>query len=125
MSALVFSGSEGGVSTGFRIFGDARVIHIDWDETDVRETGDAQAALDYTEDRIDDVLDALDEAFDLGDILAGLQEARDKAILYGGPSIEVVPRCDICNRREDHEDGGENDWNGETGNHISCEQKQR
>ncbi len=32
---------------------------------------------------------------------------------------EVVPTCDICGDT-DHE--GEADWNGETGNHITCEQ---
>lgn len=34
---------------------------------------------------------------------------------------EILPTCDICN--EPWEDGGEGeDWNGETGNHISCEE---
>jgi hypothetical protein len=37
-------------------------------------------------------------------------------------SVEVTPRCDICDQPEDHTPGFiENNWNGETGNHISCE----
>lgn len=37
-------------------------------------------------------------------------------------SQEVEPRCDICSEPEDHEVGMiENDWNGETGCHLSCE----
>lgn len=36
------------------------------------------------------------------------------------PYEEVTPRCDICNWPENHE--GESDWNGETGNHVSCEE---
>ena len=40
------------------------------------------------------------------------------------PGIEeVTPRCDICNWPENHE--GESDWNGETGNHVSCECMER
>jgi hypothetical protein len=34
---------------------------------------------------------------------------------------DMEPTCDICGEPEDHEDGRENDWNGETGNHLSCE----
>lgn len=35
---------------------------------------------------------------------------------------EVQPRCDICDEPEDNENGFVvNDWNGETGNHLSCE----
>ena len=41
---------------------------------------------------------------------------------YDPNDDDVTPRCDICN--EYWEDGGEGeDWNGETGNHKSCEQK--
>jgi hypothetical protein len=41
----------------------------------------------------------------------------------GGPN---EPRCDICGEPEDHEPGMiEYDWNGETGNHQSCERAQR
>ena len=29
----------------------------------------------------------------------------------------VCPRCDICGRSQQPED----DWNGETGNHVDCE----
>lgn len=37
-----------------------------------------------------------------------------------GPDVEVTPRCDFCD--EPFEDGGEGeDWNGDTGNHLSCE----
>lgn len=45
----------------------------------------------------------------------------DKQISHGyEPDEEVTPICDICN--EPWEDGGEGeDWNGETGNHKSCE----
>ena len=36
---------------------------------------------------------------------------------------EVTPTCDICGEPEDQDptNGGEYDWNGETGNHQSCE----
>jgi len=34
---------------------------------------------------------------------------------------EVTPRCDLCGKPEDHEPGRLYDWNGETGNHLSCE----
>lgn len=38
---------------------------------------------------------------------------------------EVEPRCDLCGEPEDHEIGFFGyDWNGETGNHLSCEQKE-
>ena len=34
--------------------------------------------------------------------------------------IEITPTCDLCG--EQWEDGGEGeDWNGETGNHFTCE----
>lgn len=29
--------------------------------------------------------------------------------------------CDICGEQEDHSVGREYNWNGETGNHLSCE----
>jgi hypothetical protein len=41
---------------------------------------------------------------------------------------DVTPRCDICNRAEDDSPNVlpkmrefDADWNGETGNHVSCE----
>jgi hypothetical protein len=38
---------------------------------------------------------------------------------------ECTPTCDICDEPEDHEVGLiEYDWNGETGNHLSCEDRQ-
>lgn len=37
---------------------------------------------------------------------------------------ESEPRCDLCGCTEDHEPGLiEYDWNGETGNHLSCERE--
>lgn len=33
-------------------------------------------------------------------------------------TIEVTPTCDICGRPDG---AGVPDWNGETGNHLSCE----
>lgn len=34
----------------------------------------------------------------------------------------MAPRCDICDRPEDGETfDGRPDWNGETGNHLTCE----
>lgn len=36
------------------------------------------------------------------------------------PLEQVTPTCDICG--EEWEQGGEGeDWNGDTGNHVSCE----
>lgn len=36
------------------------------------------------------------------------------------PDVEATPTCDLCGG--EWEDGGEGeDWNGETGNHVSCE----
>ena len=41
----------------------------------------------------------------------------DSASFY---TDETVPTCDLCG--EPWEDGGEGeDWNGDTGNHVSCE----
>jgi hypothetical protein len=39
------------------------------------------------------------------------------------PSMhDVEPACDLCGKPEDHRPGWyEYDWNGETGNHLSCE----
>ena len=35
---------------------------------------------------------------------------------------DIEPTCDLCGEPEDHEPGMiEYDWNGETGNHQSCE----
>lgn len=35
---------------------------------------------------------------------------------------DVEPACDLCGKPEDHRPGWyEYDWNGETGNHLSCE----
>jgi hypothetical protein len=35
----------------------------------------------------------------------------------------ATPTCDICGKPEDHwPAAGEYDWNGETGNHRSCEE---
>lgn len=36
---------------------------------------------------------------------------------------EVIPTCDICGEPEDQDptNGNEYNWNGETGNHQSCE----
>lgn len=40
------------------------------------------------------------------------------------PNYEIEPTCDICGEPEDHEIGLiEYDWNGETGNHLSCERR--
>lgn len=38
--------------------------------------------------------------------------------------LEFPPTCDICGLPEDQDptNGRENDWNGETGNHLSCEE---
>lgn len=43
--------------------------------------------------------------------------------LYDEP---IEPTCDICGKPENQEmDGGaENDWNGDTGCHLSCEQQE-
>lgn len=39
---------------------------------------------------------------------------------------EPEPTCDICGEPEDHEVGWfEYDWNGETGNHLSCEAREK
>jgi len=36
------------------------------------------------------------------------------------------PKCDICTEpMDDAMDGSENDWNGDTGNHLSCERFQK
>lgn len=44
----------------------------------------------------------------------------DIAGILAANEPEVTPTCDICG--EEWEDGGEGeDWNGETGNHHSCE----
>ncbi len=32
----------------------------------------------------------------------------------------IIPTCDICRKQDDYEG---DDWNGETGNHISCEEE--
>jgi len=34
-----------------------------------------------------------------------------------------VPTCDICDEPESFEWGEEDDWNGEMGNHLSCEER--
>ena len=38
-------------------------------------------------------------------------------------SADPVPTCDICGRPEDQDpyNGRQYDWNGETGNHLTCE----
>jgi hypothetical protein len=41
-------------------------------------------------------------------------------------AIVSEPRCDICGQPEDQDptNGREYNWNGETGNHLSCEAKE-
>lgn len=38
------------------------------------------------------------------------------------PGEANEPKCDICGEPDSYEDGGFSDWNGETGNHQSCEE---
>jgi hypothetical protein len=53
--------------------------------------------------------------------LSGSEAAKAELAKGTTNDDEVVPTCDICG--EQWEDGGEGeDWNGETGNHLSCEQ---
>ena len=37
---------------------------------------------------------------------------------------DPVPTCDICEEPQSMEWGEENDWNGETGNHETCEERE-
>jgi hypothetical protein len=37
---------------------------------------------------------------------------------------EDWPFCDLCDEPQDDSDGVLNDWNGETGNHLSCEKQE-
>lgn len=46
-----------------------------------------------------------------------IEDIRAAERLIGEP----VPTCDICDGPEDHRPALFYDWNGETGNHISCE----
>lgn len=81
---------------------------VTWTETFLRDGDGSQEAADI----VIDVEMFAKEATDL-DILSQLN-----AVL----GIEVEPRCDICGEPEDHDVGMiPNDWNGETGNHLSCE----
>jgi hypothetical protein len=47
--------------------------------------------------------------------------------VLGRFGLQVTPKCDICNEPELCPDGRDDcqfqpgDWNGETGNHLSCE----
>lgn len=42
----------------------------------------------------------------------------------GEYAADDTPKCDLCGAPEDDEPGGFNDWNGDTGNHRSCEEAQ-
>lgn len=61
----------------------------------------------------------MDERFDLWMEQRALAESEP-------PDIEALreegwPICDICDEPMSDTPGELNDWNGETGNHLSCE----
>lgn len=78
-----------------------------------------------------DIIGALDEAIDTlqrgswTSSLPILREIRRAHVEILADEAEAIPTCDICGDPEDQRIGPfENDWNGETGNHKSCEEEE-
>jgi hypothetical protein len=60
-------------------------------------------------------------------LIAELIAIGNDGSFFGGEDDEVEPRCDICGRLEDDPPfslADDVDWNGETGNHVTCERNQ-
>lgn len=53
-----------------------------------------------------------------------LSDADEAALEAARQDEDYVPRCDYCGRRFDDSPSpfADADWNGETGNHETCEQ---
>lgn len=106
---LLVAFAEGGVvqtSVSFEGVGMPELIYLDFDMT---ESSDAQDCNDFAH-----------HVHEVAKAMAERGQPMNPAWISQADSA-VVPVCDICDEPEGE---GEADWNGETGNHETCESEQ-
>ncbi len=95
---------------------DVAVTHIANDDYNHIDEGTLRARLaDIRRTRIESNLQEEADGF--------IESVRLALTQPGDPEYGEAPICDICGQPEDQDptNGREYDWNGETGNHATCE----